>query len=79
MNITKPLLDSATGTQSPPSGPIQPHEIAAALPASGIHIADLMKKFSGRVDKPGQTTRKEFITLVKENSKYGPDKLLRPK
>lgn len=40
-----------------------------------------MKIFSARVgDEPGKpTSKKEFIRLVKENSAYGKDKLLRPK
>ncbi|RDL31405.1 Uncharacterized protein BP5553_09614 [Venustampulla echinocandica] len=66
--------------QSPGAGPIQPHEIAAALPPSGILIGELMKRFAGRVgDGPGQTPKKDFIQLVKVNSKYGPDRILRPK
>lgn len=62
-------------------GPIRPHEIAAALPKEGIKIGDLMKLFTGRVGdiKGHQTDKKEFIKLVKENSAYGADKLLRPK
>lgn len=66
--------------QSPGAGPIQPYEIAAALPPSGILIGELMKRFAGRVgDGPGQTPKKDFIQLVKVNSKYGPDRILRPK
>jgi hypothetical protein len=67
--------------QSPGTGPIQAHEIAAALPASGIAMAALIKLFAGRVGdvKGQQTDKKEFIQLVKENSSYGQDKLLRPK
>ncbi|KUJ14160.1 uncharacterized protein LY89DRAFT_720527 [Mollisia scopiformis] len=66
--------------QSPGSGPIQPHEIVAALPAAGIKIGELMKIFQRRVgDTKGQTDKKEFIRLVKENAAFGPDKLLRPK
>jgi transcription initiation factor TFIIF subunit alpha len=39
-----------------------------------------MKMFSKRVgEQPNQTTRTGFIQLVKENTKYGPDKLLRRK
>lgn len=66
--------------QSPGSGPIQPHEIIAALPPAGIKIGDLMKIFQRRVgDGKGQTEKKEFIRLVKENAAFGGDKLLRPK
>lgn len=66
---------------TPGAGPIQPHEIAAALPKSGVTIAELIKVFGGRVgDKPGlQTDRKVFLQMVKENSVFGADKLLRPK
>lgn len=74
---------AATGSQTstPGQGPIQPHEIVAALPATGIAIGELMKMFAGRVGtiKGQQTERTEFIRLVKENSAYGKDKLLRPK
>ena len=75
---TAPGLSRA---QSPGTGPIQAHEIAAALPASGIAMGVLIKLFAGRVGdvKGEQTDKKEFIQLVKENSSYGPDKLLRPK
>ncbi|TAQ84441.1 hypothetical protein B7494_g7237 [Chlorociboria aeruginascens] len=67
--------------QSPSTGPIQPHEIVAALPPTGITIHELMRMFTARVGNiPGQQTPKqEFILLVKENSSYGTDKLLRKK
>ena len=67
--------------KSSAAGPIQPHEIVAALPLSGgILAAVLMDKFMKRVgEEPNQTTKKDFIQMVKENSKYGPDKLLRRK
>lgn len=66
--------------QSPGAGPIQPQEIIAALPAAGIKIGDLMKIFQKRVgEAKGQTLKKEFIRLVKENAAFGADKLLRPK
>jgi len=63
--------------QSPASNQVQAHEVLAALPASGITLKDLLKGFSGRVQS--EQDKKHFINLVKENSKYGPDKLLRPK
>jgi len=66
--------------QSPGAGPIQPYEIIAAIPKEGISIGDLMKVFTSRVGSlPGQTDKKEFISLVKENSVYGADKRLRQK
>jgi len=70
-----------TGSGGPQrTGPVSAQEIAAAIPASGIAIGNLMKHFVGRVgDGRGMTDKKEFIRLVKENSLYGPDKLLRPK
>lgn len=68
------------GSQSPGAGPIQAHEIVAALPADGISIGDLMKIFKARVgDGEGKTSKKDFIRFVKENSVYGDNKLLRPK
>jgi transcription initiation factor TFIIF subunit alpha len=73
-------LSGGSLAQSPGAGPIQPHEIVAALPAAGIKIGDLMKIFQRRVgDTKGQTAKKEFIKLVKENAAFGADKLLRPK
>jgi transcription initiation factor TFIIF subunit alpha len=76
------LLAGPSRPQAPPRpgvGPIQPHEIAAALPAEGITIGALMRMFQVRVgDGAQQTDKKEFIRLVKENSSYSADKLLRP-
>jgi transcription initiation factor TFIIF subunit alpha len=70
--------------QSPPptgTGPLQPADIVGALPSTGISIVDLMRLFSARVgeNNPTKTPKSEFIRLVKEHSKYGSDKLLRPK
>ncbi|KAJ5040510.1 uncharacterized protein L3040_006165 [Drepanopeziza brunnea f. sp. 'multigermtubi'] len=65
--------------QSPgagPVGPVQAHEIRKALPARGIPMKDLLKVFVGRVTADN---RADFIRLVKSNSAYGQDKLLRPK
>lgn len=61
-------------------GPITTSDIISALPACGISIGNLMKSFGGRVgdDPATQTKKAEFIKLVRENAKYGPDKLLRP-
>ncbi|KAL3420112.1 transcription initiation factor IIF subunit alpha [Phlyctema vagabunda] len=74
-------VDDSPSSGRPGTGPLQPHEIIAALPATGISITDLMKLFAGRVgEKEGeQTSRKVFISMVKDNSAYGADKLLRPK
>ncbi|RDW64058.1 hypothetical protein BP5796_10560 [Coleophoma crateriformis] len=76
-----PASQGPSGARSPGSGPLQVSEVIAAIPSTGTSITDLMKKFAGRVgDKKGeQTDKKEFIKMVKENSVYGPDKLLRPK
>ncbi|KAH6716010.1 putative transcription initiation factor IIF subunit alpha [Leptodontidium sp. MPI-SDFR-AT-0119] len=63
--------------QSPGAGPVQAYEVLAALPASGITLKDLLKGFAGRVQS--DQDKKHFISLVKDNSKYGPDKLLRPR
>ncbi|CAG8951743.1 hypothetical protein HYFRA_00005544 [Hymenoscyphus fraxineus] len=72
-----PMAASAAGS---PAGAIQSHEIIAALPPQGISIVELMKLFKNRVgDKEGQTNKKAFIALVKENCSYGDNKLLRPK
>ncbi|KAH8667513.1 hypothetical protein BGZ60DRAFT_452217 [Tricladium varicosporioides] len=69
-----------TNAQSLGTGPIQAHEVAAAVPPHGVLIGTLMSIFKARVGEgPNQTSKKDFIRLVKENSTYGPDKLLRPK
>ncbi|KAA8576199.1 hypothetical protein EYC84_006353 [Monilinia fructicola] len=62
------------------SGAITPKEIIAALPSTGISIGQLLGHFRGRVgDAEGQTTKTEFMAMIKRNTKYGADKLLRPK
>ncbi|QSZ30967.1 hypothetical protein DSL72_000527 [Monilinia vaccinii-corymbosi] len=62
------------------SGAITPKEIVAALPSTGISIGQLLGHFRGRVgDAEGQTTKAEFMAMIKRNTKYGADKLLRPK
>jgi transcription initiation factor TFIIF subunit alpha len=74
------LIRHIAASRAPGVGPIQAHEIAAALPATGISIAVLLRQFRGRVgDAPDQTTKSDLLKLVKENSLYGSDKLLRPK
>jgi hypothetical protein len=76
----QPLLGAAAGNQSSPAERVRPEEIRAALSGGGLVIGDLMKIFKPRLgDKPGQTTGKEFIQLVKEHAKYDSDKKLRPK
>ncbi|KAK4231272.1 putative transcription initiation factor IIF subunit alpha [Podospora fimiseda] len=50
----------------------------ARYPA-GISLGNLIRLFSGRVDTPGHLSKKEWISLVKANALFGPDKLLRPK
>jgi transcription initiation factor TFIIF subunit alpha len=35
--------------------------------------------FRSRIDRPGSTTKTEWIQMVKQNAVFGPDKLLRPK
>ncbi|KKA28292.1 hypothetical protein TD95_003016, partial [Thielaviopsis punctulata] len=67
-----------------PSGPrpILAHEIVEALPSppDGISVLNLFKFFDDRVgDRPGYTTKSEWLKLVRENSVYGQDKLLRRK
>lgn len=46
----------------------------------GITVGGLLKLFSSRIgDGPNQMKRKDWIKLVKENSVFGEDKLLRAK
>ncbi|KAL5601353.1 uncharacterized protein BROUX77_005602 [Berkeleyomyces rouxiae] len=79
---------SRAGSPVPPAaaaaagGPIQAHEIVAALPdlPDGITILNLFKSFDDRVgDRPGLMSKSDWLKLVRENSQYGQDKLLRRK
>ncbi|TGO35527.1 hypothetical protein BHYA_0155g00180 [Botrytis hyacinthi] len=69
----------AEATSPSGSGPITPKDIAG-LPSTGVSISQILAHFRGRVgDGEGQTTKKEFMEMIKKYTKYGPDKLLRPK
>ncbi|KAK0714992.1 hypothetical protein B0H67DRAFT_579701 [Lasiosphaeris hirsuta] len=77
---------SSTPRESPPpasqlSAPIEAWEIVAAMKThpDGITLGNLLRKFLGRIAPTGITTKAEWIQLVKQNSDWGPDKLLRPK
>ncbi|KAL2159883.1 hypothetical protein VTH06DRAFT_2016 [Thermothelomyces fergusii] len=80
---------TTTSSGSPPPPPsgqatdiITAKEIADALAPyakEGISLSNLMKKFQGRVNKPGNITTSQWIQMVKAHGVYGPDKLLRPK
>lgn len=79
--------DTATprGSPPPPSGPvarIEASEITQAIAErgdGGISLGDLLRVFVHRLNQPGSTTKAEWLTLVKQNAIYGPDKLLRPR
>ncbi|KAJ9129823.1 Transcription initiation factor iif subunit [Pleurostoma richardsiae] len=78
----RPGSPNASGSAGGSGGPVQPSEIVAALAANpqGISVGQLLKLFNGRVgDNPNQMSRRDWIKLVKENAKWGADKLLRPK
>lgn len=63
-------------------GSMDAQEIVAALRKipEGITVGSLLKLFSSRIgDGPNQMKRKDWIKLVKENSVFGEDKLLRAK
>ncbi|KZF21191.1 Rap30/74 interaction domain-containing protein [Xylona heveae TC161] len=49
-------------------------EIIASIPNEGTTIAALLARFKGRVGD-----RQRFISLVRAHSRFGPDKLLRPR
>ncbi|KAK1826751.1 hypothetical protein QBC39DRAFT_13527 [Podospora conica] len=76
--------DPATprGSPPPPSGPIariEASEITQAIAErgdAGISLGDLLRVFVNRLNQ-GATTKGEWLTLVKQNAVYGPDKLLR--
>jgi transcription initiation factor TFIIF subunit alpha len=78
-----PRTGTGTPSGSPPPGDrIQPREIAEALAPyakEGITLSNLMKMFQRRINKPGNTTKSEWIQMVKAHAVYGADKLLRPK
>ncbi|KAK0619831.1 hypothetical protein B0T14DRAFT_519981 [Immersiella caudata] len=68
--------------QGQPRGRIEASEIIQALNAhpNGITLGDLLRKFLGRIDRPGMMTKQEWIQLVKQNSTFSAaDRLLRPK
>ncbi|KAF6825460.1 transcription initiation factor IIF subunit alpha [Colletotrichum plurivorum] len=76
-----PIPDGSPRAGSP-GGQVEAWEIVNALPElpNGISIGNLMRKFQSRIgDGPGQIDRKQWITLVRENCAYGPDKVLRRK
>ncbi|KAK4244286.1 hypothetical protein C7999DRAFT_17441 [Corynascus novoguineensis] len=81
-----PKPGAATPSGSPPPGQapdiITAKEIADALAPyakEGISLSNLMKKFQGRVNKPGNINTSQWVQMVKAHGVYGPDKLLRPK
>ncbi|KAF3767472.1 hypothetical protein M406DRAFT_288549 [Cryphonectria parasitica EP155] len=68
----------ATSPSAPNSSPpLTAEDIIACLNAhpEGMNISQMAQYFKG----PRMSDRKLFITLVKNNAKWGPDKLLRPK
>ena len=75
---TKDVADSARSPSTP--GPITAAEIRAALPTTGISVADLLKGFKSRLGEAadGKISKPDFIQLVKQNSRLT-DKLLYPK
>lgn len=60
---------------------IKAEEIVAVLKAhpEGLTIGQLHKKFGARLANNQPKDRQMFVALVKTNSKWGPDKLLRTK
>ena len=53
---------------------------AIAAQSNGITLGNLLRMFNDRIDKPGSTTKGEWIQMVKSNADYNAqDKLLRPK
>ncbi|KAI5305320.1 hypothetical protein KEM56_004732 [Ascosphaera pollenicola] len=71
----------AQGAPSAPASPLLPFptpaEVHAAIPASGISSAELLRVFRSRLGDSKQNQAR-FITVVKGVSVYGKDKLLRP-
>ncbi|CZT04717.1 hypothetical protein WAI453_007722 [Rhynchosporium graminicola] len=67
-------IGSPGRVQPPSPNGVSVQELIAAVPASGITIGELLEKFKGRIQD-----KKVFITTVKQNCMFGPDKLLRVK
>lgn len=77
---------NAAGPSTPAAGGqgglVEAWEITQALAANpqGISVGQLMRQFQTRVGEgDGQMSRRDWIKLVKDNAKWGADKLLRPK
>jgi len=76
---------SATPSGSPPPPApvkrVEASEIVEAVNAhpEGITLGALMRKFITRIDRPGSTTKSEWIQMVRQNANFGNDRLLRPK
>jgi len=81
---SKPGVATPSGSPPPGQAPdiITAKEIADALAPyakEGISLSNLLKKFSGRVNKPGNINTSQWVQMVKAHGVYGSDKLLRPK
>lgn len=81
--VASPKKADAT-TPHGSSGPGQPGdrveawEIVQAVAAhQPISLGNLLRKFLHRIDKPGTTTKTEWIHLVRQNAEFGLDKNLR--
>ena len=73
---------AATAAVAAGSGPVDAAEIISALNKfpDGITVGGLLKVFGSRIGDTGnQMKRKDWIKLVKENSVFGEDKMLRAK
>jgi transcription initiation factor TFIIF subunit alpha len=85
------IASGRAGTATPRGSPPPPSGLVARIEASeitqaiaergdgGISLGDLLRVFVHRLNQPGSTTKSEWLTLVKQNAVYGPDKLLRPR
>ncbi|KAI0150737.1 Rap30/74 interaction domain-containing protein [Xylariaceae sp. FL1272] len=78
---SRPLATSTEASTSHPETTklLTAQDIIESLPVEGISIGGLMKMFKPRLDMPGQIDKRDWVQLVKANSSFGPDKLLRPK
>ncbi|KAK5651542.1 hypothetical protein OQA88_11907 [Cercophora sp. LCS_1] len=80
-----PAPPASQGSPAAQNQPLQPRieasDIIKAVQAypQGITIGNLMRTFVSRIHPNGVTTKNEWIQLVKENARYGADRLLRPK
>jgi transcription initiation factor TFIIF subunit alpha len=72
------LINSDSARPAAPLGPITAAEIRTAMPPGGITLSELLKIFGRRVGDAaqGKMDKKQFIILVKQNTRMDANKRL---